>query len=97
MSLDAGAHSECEVIIAPPAKCAAMGMVELELVCLPGKALTWDATRRLRFVVHATRWLHSMVLHGCCRQVLAHLPVDDHMMPSSSFNVSCFVYAQHFG
>ena len=28
------------------------------------KGLTRDATRRLRFVVHAARWLHSMVLHG---------------------------------
>ena len=28
------------------------------------KGLTRDATRRLRFVVHAAGWLHSMVLHG---------------------------------
>ena len=28
------------------------------------KDLTRDATRRLRFVVHAAGWLHSMVLHG---------------------------------
>ena len=28
------------------------------------KCLTRDATRRLRFVVHAAGWLHSMVLHG---------------------------------
>ena len=28
------------------------------------KALARDATRRLRFVVHAAGWLHSMVLHG---------------------------------
>ena len=28
------------------------------------KGLTWDTTRRLRFVVHAAGWLHSMVLHG---------------------------------
>ena len=28
------------------------------------KGLTRDATRRLRFVVHAADWLHSMVLHG---------------------------------
>ena len=32
--------------------------------CLPGKALARDAMRRLRFVVHAAGWLHSMVLHG---------------------------------
>ena len=31
---------------------------------LLGKALTQDATRRLRFVVHAAGCLHSMVLHG---------------------------------
>ena len=28
------------------------------------KGLTRDATRRLRFVVHAAGWLHCMVLHG---------------------------------
>ena len=27
------------------------------------KGLTRDATRRLRFIVHAAGWLHSMVLH----------------------------------
>ena len=42
-----------------------MGRVDLELVGLLGKALTQDVTRRLRFVVHAAGWLHSMVLHGC--------------------------------
>ena len=31
---------------------------------LPGKALTWDATRRLPFVVHAASCLHPMILHG---------------------------------
>ena len=39
-------------------------MVESELVCLPGKALAWDVTRRLRFVVYVAGWLHSVVLHG---------------------------------
>ena len=28
----------------------------------PGKALTWDATRKLRFDVHAADLQHSMVL-----------------------------------
>ena len=28
------------------------------------KGLARDATRRLRFVVHAAGWLHSSVLHG---------------------------------
>ena len=37
--------------------------VEPELVGLPGKALAMDVTRRLRFVVHAAGWLHSMVLY----------------------------------
>ena len=50
----------------PPSRCAALGMVESELVCLPGKALTRDATRRFRFFVHAVGRLHSMVLHGRC-------------------------------
>ena len=49
-------------------ECSTLGRVELELVGLPGKALAQDATRRLRFVVHAAGWLQSMVLHGhCCR------------------------------
>ena len=37
---------------------------QLWLAGIPVKALLWDATRRLRFVVHAAGWLHSMVLHG---------------------------------
>ena len=41
-------------------------MVELELVGLPGRDLARDATRRLRFDIHATVKLHSMVLHGLC-------------------------------
>ena len=39
-------------------------------VSLPGKALTQDATRRLRFDVRATGWLHTTELHrrvnNCC-------------------------------
>ena len=36
------------------------------------KGLTRDATRRLRFVVHAAGWLHSMVLHGRIIDVTVH-------------------------
>ena len=54
--------------ITPPSRCVAQGRVEQELVGHPGMTLAWDATRRLRFVVPAAGWLHSMVLHGrrCC-------------------------------
>ena len=38
----------------------ALGRVELQLVGLPEKAFARDVTRRLRFVVHAADWLHSM-------------------------------------
>ena len=54
--------------ITPPSRNAALGRVVPELVGFPRKALTWDVTRRLRFVVHAAGWLHSMVLNGrTCR------------------------------
>ena len=55
--------------IIPPSRYAALGRIESELVGLPGMALTWEATRRLRFVVHVAGWLHSMVLDErlrCC-------------------------------
>ena len=39
---------------------AALGRVESKLFGLFCKALTRDATRRLRFVVHAAGWQHSM-------------------------------------
>ena len=69
MSGDAGAFPECEVntlitCVAPPSRCTALGRVVPELVGLPGKVLTRDATRRLRFVVNAADWLQSMMLHG---------------------------------
>ena len=51
-------------LMTPPSRCAALGMAESESVGFPGKALARDATRRLRFVVHAAGWLHSMMLHG---------------------------------
>ena len=43
---------------------SSLDRVELELVGLLGKVLARDATTRLRLVVHAAGWLHSMVLHG---------------------------------
>ena len=55
-----------------------MSTVEPELVGLPGKALTRDAMRRLRFVLHAAGWVHSMVLHGhtwCC---VSAFPLSTH-------------------
>ena len=42
-------------------RCAALGIFVLELVGLNRKALSRDATRRLRFIVHAVGWFHSMV------------------------------------
>ena len=44
--------------------CAPLGMAEPELVSIHGNALTRDAKRRLRLVVHDVGWLNSMVLHG---------------------------------
>ena len=66
MSKDSRALPECEVIlpITPPSWCAALGIVEPDLVGLQGKALTRHVTRKLQFVVHAADWLHCMVLHG---------------------------------
>ena len=55
-------------------RCTALGRVESELVSLPEKALARDATRRLRIVIHAAGWLHTMMLHGrfrCCLLTLA--------------------------
>ena len=48
---DSRALRKCEVMlwwlpITPPSRCAVHGSVELELVCLLGKDLTWDAMRR---------------------------------------------------
>ena len=57
-------ESDVKTLITPPSKCTALGRVKSELAGLLGKALTRDAMRRLRFVVQAASWLHSMVLHG---------------------------------
>ena len=40
--------------------CASLCGHEPELVGIHGKALAQDATGRLRFIVHAASWLHSM-------------------------------------
>ena len=55
MSGDAGVYLECEVItpITSLTKCAPLGKDKLELICLLGKVLTRDATRRHRFVVRS--------------------------------------------
>ena len=37
------------------------------------KGLTRYATRRLRFVVHAAGWLHSMVLHRRMQTIVQNL------------------------
>ena len=58
---------QCDTLMTPmtpPSKFAALSRVESELVGLPGKAFTRDATRRLWFAVHAASWQNSMVLHG---------------------------------
>ena len=56
MTLD---HTDIQILV--------LGMVQSELVGLPGKVFTRDSTRSLNFVVHASGWLHSMVgvLSGC--------------------------------
>ena len=51
--------------ITSPSRWTALGMVEPEVVGLPEKALTLDATRRFRFGVHAAGWLHPIMLHRC--------------------------------
>ena len=54
--------------ITPLTRCATLSRLQPKLVGHPGKALARDATRILRFVIHAAGCLHSMVLHGrrCC-------------------------------
>ena len=85
---DAQALAECKVktLITPSSRCAALGMVEPELVGLPGKALTWDVTKKLRLDSHATSWLHSMVLHRhrcACLSVPQHLNECHHSINSN--------------
>ena len=109
MSGEAGAHLECKMIhrwhpITPPSRCTALGMVEPELVGLPVKALTRDATRRLRFVVNAAGWLHSMVLHG--RTFVGSRSLSKHLLLTqvkrSNFTVLlayviCLMCGSYFG
>ena len=49
------------------------------------KGLTRDATRRLRFVVHAAGWLHSMVIHGRTHAVDVGELIRWTVMGASSF------------
>ena len=69
MSGDAGAFPECVVntLITPArttiqVRCSGYGRAGIGRFFWKG--LARDATRRLRFVVHAAGWLHSMVIHG---------------------------------
>ena len=57
-----------------------MGRVVPELVSLPGKTIIRDATRRLRFVVNAAGWLHSMVLHGSVDAIPKCSSVNDELI-----------------
>ena len=69
MSGDAGAFPECvgNTLITPDStiiQVRSSGYGRAGIGRSYWKGLTRDATRRLRFVVHAAGWLHSMVLHG---------------------------------
>ena len=69
MSGDAGAFPECvgNTLITPDRttnQVRSSGKARAGICRSSCKGLTRDATRRLRFVVHAVCWLHSMVLHG---------------------------------
>ena len=69
MSGDAGAFPECvgNTLITPDRttiQVRSSGHGRAGIGRSSWKGLTRDATRRLRFVVHATGWLHSMVIHG---------------------------------
>ena len=71
MSGDAGAFPECvgNTLITPDRttiQVRSSGYGRAGIGRSSWKCLTRDATRRLRFVVHAAGWLHSMVLHGRC-------------------------------
>ena len=70
----------------PSSRFAAVGMAEQELVCLPGRALARDATRRIRFSVHGTlhsapqcsrvMWVWWCCLVMCVAMVLFQFDVD---------------------
>ena len=69
MSGDAGAFPECvwNTLITPDRTTVQVrysGWGRAGIGRSSWKGLTRDATRRLRFVVHAAGWLLSMVLHG---------------------------------
>ena len=63
-------------------------MVEPESICLPGKALARDATRRLRFVVRAAGWLHFLMLH---RRTCCSISSDRGSISSNGRSISCSI------
>ena len=65
----------------PPSRCAALGRCELELVSLPGKALTLDAMRRLWFVIHVAGWPYSVDMMFWSSTVV---PVTSTVVPVTS-------------
>ena len=73
-----------------------LGRVESGLVSLPGKALTRDAMRRLRFVVHAASCLHSMVLHGRMVAVTVVIVVAAVSVAVLASAISRYIYDQCF-
>ena len=67
------------------------------------KGLTQDATRRLRIVVHAAGWLHSMVLHGRDMCVTGSIFCDVYQLSTICLIVTCssrrilfMIYAKKF-
>ena len=98
MSGDAGAFPECvgNTLITPDrttiqVRISWQGRVGIGRSSWKG--LTRDATRRLRFVVHAAGWLHSMVLHGRIRSrrrihmlsICASTAIDAHSNDTMAF------------
>ena len=80
-----------------------MGWVTPELVGLHWKALTWGATRRIRFAGYVAGWLSFMVLHGRLFDVILWLPtrVLSHILglgeiiPGGARNL-CLAYRNFF-
>ena len=67
---DAGTLPECEVKILmthdyTTTQVCSSGYSQARICWSSDKTLTQDATRRLRFIVHAAGWLQSMVYHAC--------------------------------
>ena len=69
MSGDAGAFPECvgNTLITPDRttiQVRSSGYGRAGIGRSSWKDLTRDTMRRIRFIVHAAGWLHSMVIHG---------------------------------